>query len=297
MSDDSWWLSDDHAFVGSVALMRKYRLDQKAESDLRQFRSRRSNFNRKLRRTWGPALDAYIRAVTYASQLGADLSIELQTELTAEKPNLVNIMIRLHPSACLVAFETWELLAAGYAQGAFARWRTLHEIAVTALFIEEHGEDVALRYWMHGGIERKRLLKEHDDAGLDPIAHQVVEEIHTDQESLKARWGTSFGGPYGWAADALGKKEPRFRDIEASVGVLPIDTRWTYKWASLAVHPQVWGITVNLGFPGQFYGSLAGPSIFGLDMPANAALISLLQCTTALALLRLEDEWAIRLIR
>ena len=54
-------------------------------------------------------------------------------------------MIRVHANTRLVCFEIWELPAAGYAQDAFARSPTLHEIPVTALFIEDHGEDTALR--------------------------------------------------------------------------------------------------------------------------------------------------------
>jgi hypothetical protein len=202
MGNSDWNASNDHTFLESVALVRKFRLDKKIDSDLKEFRTRRSKFNRKLRRRWGTALDAYVRTATYAQQFGSDLGPELQRHLAADKPHLVNVLTRLQAHACLVTFEIWELLAAGYAQGAFARWRTLHEIATTALFIEEHGEDVALRFWMHGSIERKRLLREHEGAGLEPIDSQVIEEIHADRDSAIARWGTRFGGPYGWAADA-----------------------------------------------------------------------------------------------
>jgi len=44
--------------------------------------------------------------------------MESQLQLNPTKPNLVSVMIRLHPNACLVCFEIWELLAAGYAQDA-----------------------------------------------------------------------------------------------------------------------------------------------------------------------------------
>jgi hypothetical protein len=136
----------------------------------RRFRSRRSAFTRKLRKVWGTALDAYFRAAVYATDLGRDLAPELQSELDFEEPHLAKVMVRLHAQACLVAFEVWALLAAGFGQGALTRWRTLHEIATTMLFIHEHGEDVALRFWMHGGIERSRLSRELEAAGLEPLS-------------------------------------------------------------------------------------------------------------------------------
>jgi len=88
---------------------------------------------------------------------------------------------------------------------------------------------MALRYWMHGGIEHKRLLEEQNAAGLDPVDPQVIDEMHADRESSVARRGTNFGNPYGWAADALGKSDQHFRDVEESVNLMAIDIPWRYK--------------------------------------------------------------------
>jgi len=221
---------------------------------------------------------------------------ELQSELESEEPR---VMVQLHAQACLVAFEVWALLAAGYAQGALTRWRTLHEIATTMLFLHEHGEEVALRFWVHGGIERSRFAKVLESTDLEPFSVETIEEINADRESLISRWGKNFGESYGWAAGALGwegkKGGPSFRDIEESLKVLPSDTRWIYKWASMYVHPQAVGITISLGLPALHFGSLVGPSILGLDSVGHAAMISLHQCAVALATLIPNDERAIRL--
>jgi hypothetical protein len=299
MDNDDSVFSEHDAFIESIAMMRKFRLDQKSEAVNRRFRSRRSAFTRKLRKVWGTALDAYFRAAVYATDLGRDLAPELQSELDFEEPHLVKVMVRLHAQACLVAFEVWALLAAGFGQGALTRWRTLHEIATTMLFIHEHGEDVALRFWMHGGIERSRLSRELEAAGLEPLSAETIQEINADRESLISRWGPNFGDTYGWAAAALGKEDkkraPSFRDIEESLDVLPSDTRWIYKWASNYVHPQVVGITISLGLPALYPGSLSGPSVRGLDWPGHAAMVSLQHCTVAVATLRQNNERAIRI--
>jgi len=49
-------------------------------------------------------------------------------------------LVRLQAGAARVAGEIYALLLSGYASGAHARWRTLHEIAVTALFIAQRGQ-------------------------------------------------------------------------------------------------------------------------------------------------------------
>jgi hypothetical protein len=49
-------------------------------------------------------------------------------------------------------------LLAGYASGAHARWRTLHEIAVVALFIAQEDNSTAERYVHH------RFVKSYEDA-------------------------------------------------------------------------------------------------------------------------------------
>jgi hypothetical protein len=109
MDNDDSVFSEHDAFIESIAMMRKFRLDQESEAVNRRFRSRRSAFTRKLRKVWGTALDAYFRAAVYATDLGRDLAPELQSELDFEEPHLAKVMVRLHAQACLVAFEVWAL--------------------------------------------------------------------------------------------------------------------------------------------------------------------------------------------
>jgi len=52
----------------------------------------------------------------------------------------------IHGRACQVFAEILCLLKNGYADGAFARWRTLFELSVFAIFIKENNDDVALSY-------------------------------------------------------------------------------------------------------------------------------------------------------
>ena len=61
--------------------------------------------------------------------------------------------MHLHANACLVTSEVITLLEAGYSSGATARWRSLHEVAVYAMFIVKHGPGTAERYLRHVHIK------------------------------------------------------------------------------------------------------------------------------------------------
>ncbi|WP_217430933.1 DUF5677 domain-containing protein [Sphingomonas bacterium] len=57
---------------------------------------------------------------------------------------LNDTMLHLHARACQVVFEIITLMENGLADGAMARWRTLHEITVVATILAEHGEELAV---------------------------------------------------------------------------------------------------------------------------------------------------------
>ena len=63
------------------------------------------------------------------------------------------ILFSLHGRACQVAEEVVCLLSNGFADGAMARWRTLHEIAAVGCLIRDHGDELAERYEQHQVIE------------------------------------------------------------------------------------------------------------------------------------------------
>ncbi|NJM53745.1 MAG: hypothetical protein HC846_10380 [Blastocatellia bacterium] len=71
------------------------------------------------------------------------------------------VLLSLYARACLVSSEILVLLKAGFPDGSHARWRTLHEIAVVAMFIEKHGKEVAERYLLHEYVEDYKGAMQH----------------------------------------------------------------------------------------------------------------------------------------
>lgn len=53
-----------------------------------------------------------------------------------------DLVVRHHARACHIANEILCLLKNGFADAAQARWRALHEVAATAMFIAKHGKSV-----------------------------------------------------------------------------------------------------------------------------------------------------------
>jgi hypothetical protein len=81
---------------------------------------------------------------------------QLAKEQTDHNQHLASALTRLHARACQVAAEILALMQHGFADGAMARWRTLHEIAVIATFLRDRGEVMAERYHASGVLDGHR---------------------------------------------------------------------------------------------------------------------------------------------
>src|SRR3546814_13524262 len=74
------------------------------------------------------------------------------------------------------------LIENGHTEGAQARWRTLHEVTITATLIADGGGALAERYFDHQAIEQKKALDDHNRAtravGGSPLPqHQAAGKI------------------------------------------------------------------------------------------------------------------------
>jgi hypothetical protein len=187
------------------------------------------------------------------------------------------ILIRLHARACQVAEEVVCLLSNGLADGAMARWRTLHEIAAVGCLIRDHGDELAERYEQHQLIEawkaalqyqrhRKRLRQK-------PLSEQTIKKIEDDRAQALETYGPEFGKPYGWAAKHLAKRDPTIADIQEAAGIDHLGPY--YRMASHNVHANPRGVFFKLGLIGELEVLLAGPSNSGLADPGYATALSL----------------------
>ena len=226
----------------------------------------------------------------YSLQLEAGDNFNHDERENAVRTNdlVFETLARLHARACQVASEILTLLKAGYADGAHARWRTLHELSVISMFIRDNGNDVAERYLLHDGVESYKASKIYQEncnaLGYQPSNEEELEKIKQRYYDLINRYGKEYGTDYGWAASVIDKGRPTFYEIEKKSGLNHL--RPFYKMACNNVHAGTTGIFFKLGLceeSGDIL--LAGPSNLGLTDPGQSAGIPLSQITTTFILL------------
>lgn len=248
-------------------------------------RSDISKYEKRIQKRWKSALDLFEMFLVIAYEVGENFNDTFREEACRQEDYVFDVMTRLHARGCQIGFEILTLFKSGFADAAHARWRTLHENAVVAFVISKHGQDIAERYSLHGHIESYKAMcqyQKHSSALHDePFSTEDMDNAKKVYDALVVRFGPSFKGDYGWAAEALQTKEVRFSDIEMAAGMAHL--RPYYRMASHNVHANVKGVTFKLGIaPQSVPVLLAGPSNYGFADPAHGAAISLSQITVAL---------------
>jgi hypothetical protein len=272
----------------STQMMRK--LQQGWPRERKHLRRERESFRRHIGRLWGRVLDK----LDFLLKLTRAIAEERQglPEPLPEEAQTRGVLLRLHARSCQVADEALVLLRHGFADGAHARWRTLHEIAVVATFIAERGEAVAERYLAHVAVETcrgaDRFQKYSRRLGDRRLSKREMTRNEGARAAVVSKYGPDFKNAYGWAADALGNPNPNFSDIEEAVRLEHV--RPLYQLASHNVHAGAKGAMFRLGlsqelnelnsvFPGY---ALRGPSDEGLTDAIAGVSWSLMLVTTSL---------------
>jgi len=244
----------------------------------------REGFCERLEERWGPAFDILRMMYTISHEIGAMVQRRRRRSRGKRNRVLNDTIMHLHVRACQVVAEILCLIENGFADGAMARWRTLHEITIVAAVISRFGEDLAVRYRAHEAIEAKRAMDRyrtsHAMLGLASPTKKEIAEVERGYAAALTQYGDRFGSEYGWAGHHLDRKKPRFIDLEEAAGKL--EMRAHYGMASYNVHASPKGIAMRLGLirePGQPTG-LAGASNIGFVDPAQNSAFDLTLVTS-----------------
>lgn len=247
-------------------------------------------FEERLYERWKEALDLYELCVYLAGKCGDMYRKICWTFAQETKSNQFIALTRLHGNAILIAGEVLHLLKGGFASGAHARWRSLHETAAVAMFIARGTDDLAERFLKH------RFVKAYEDAqqfqkhaarlGEPELSPEELLRLRTGFDEVLRRYGADFAGSYGWAKRALENLDPQrkgnvnFGEVEKAVGI----EFWVpyYRMASHSIHPTATTINFNIGGLDPVIGILTGPSNAGLADPGHGALLSLANETAVL---------------
>jgi Family of unknown function (DUF5677) len=256
-----------------------------AEEGLAERRSLHDQFvNRNVRR-WKEGFELLELQIEIAIEAGESFNDRLRPKAVLEGNLVFDLLIRLHAKGCLISKEIFTLLRNGYADGAHARWRALHEITVTAMFLVAHGENAAKRYVHHEFVETykgaKQLNKYASRLNISKFSENELDQFKLQFDEVLASYGNEFAKPYGWAAPFLATDNQTFFALEEAVGL----DHWRpyYKWASQNIHANIKTISDSLGLNEAVEDILqVGPSNSGMVDPAQSTAISLSQLTSAL---------------
>lgn len=256
-------------------------LKKRAQAEVNTLAKDAEAFERQLKKRWKRPLQLFEVFIAITKEAAERFHFEY-APVEEENDFVYEVLIRLHARACHIASEVITLLKGGYADGAHARWRTLHEVATVALFVQKHGRDTAERYMLHEAVETYKGAEQFQTyckaIGEKPFPKRTMTRFRSDYDSALRLFGRSFKSQYGWAAVALSNQSPKFADLEKDVGLDRF--RPYYKMASQNVHATTKGITHKLGLLPGFDILLLERSDVGLADPLHGTAISLLQITS-----------------
>ena len=232
---------------------------------------------------WGRGLDLADLVVSQVHEAGSWVNDLLRPAATARQDQKFEVLIRLHGKAVLTAREVLTLLRNGYSSGAFARWRTLHEVRVILLVLADGDEDLIRRYLAHEAVEVLKAQEEYE-AAWETLEHEPPDWTPAEREQMQQELIDEFDRAlfrdYGWAAPLFNGRAPTFKELEQFVELEP--TRGYYRLSSQGVHANARGITWNIQEIADFDVVMAGPSNAGLEDPAQCSLLSLAGATDIL---------------
>ncbi len=248
-----------------------------SKENLDQFRS-------NLEERWGKGFNYLRMLIELSRDIGTDFLRRTRRSRSARHIHLNSALGLLHTRALQISSEMMTLLENGFADGAMARWRTLHEVTCVATVLSDGGDALAERYLAHEIIEAKKGLRQYEHCraslGYSPFPKREAAHIKRQYIAVIDRYGEEFGGDYGWAAAHLNCAKPNFSQIEVAAGRGMM--RSHYKMASQNVHATTKGISYRLGSIDQSLHAIAGPSNVGFVEPGQNLALSLLQITTLL---------------
>jgi len=242
-------------------------------------------FRERLEERWGKPLEQTRMLLTMCREWCQQAHEREISRRKHKKKQLREILIRLLVRGCQVTDEIICLLENGFADGAMARWRTLHEIAVVAAVISRHGESIAERYVAHQAVESKRAMDKYlgcyKELGYRPLPAREQEKIRKNYDRALAKYGRDFKGDYGWAGLHLKNPRPSFAALEKEAG--RAEMRAFYQMGNDNIHAGIKSMYVRLGLL-DYDGLLSGRSNGGLTDPGQNAAHTLTQLAALVCL-------------
>jgi hypothetical protein len=144
-------------------------VSKKIYKDLKKDSKKMLAYNRKCRKEFENRLYKRLKAPLTLLEFLIQISIESgvkHREKLAKTTNKANdfkraAIINLHARALQISNEILVLLKSGFADAAYARWRTLHELKIISFFLSDSNNVVSQRYLEHEVIRNFKEAKDY----------------------------------------------------------------------------------------------------------------------------------------
>ena len=266
-------------------------LNKSGKKMLDDQRKYQKSFEKRLYERWKIPFDLLEGLIRISLESGEEQINKLRKTTDNTNNFKQEALIKIHARALQISNEILVLLKSGYADGANARWRSLHELAVISFFLLHHDNDVSKRYLEHRIIktfkEAEGYRAYYKKLGYPPIEIKKFNKIKKEKEKICKKYDDRFQDDYGWVPSSL-LKDRHFRALEKLVKLDKL--RPFYNFSSNSVHGGAKGFyRLGLMDDSQDKILLAGPSNYGLADPLQNTAISLLHIN--ICLLNLEPDF------
>lgn len=247
-------------------------------------------YDRRRYERWNVPIDLLECLIRVSFESGASHREKLLTNPACKSyPYKLEAIVKIHARAVQIANEILVLLKTGYPDGANARWRSIHELAVISFFLKDSPDEVSQRYLEHESI---RIYKDGQDyktyckkLGYSPLGRQTHAKLAHIKRKLCAKYKDRFQDEYGWIPSSI-LHTRNFRELEKHVKLDSLHP--FYNLSCSAVHGGSRGF-YRLGLMKQNVVLHVGPSNYGLADPLQNAASSLGHVTVCL--LNLEPDF------
>ena len=267
-------------------------LDKNSKKMLDGQRKYQKGFEKRLYKRWEIPLDLLERLIRISLESGEEHKNKLSKTVDNTNNFKWEALIKIHARALQISNEIIVLLKSGYADGANARWRSLHELAVISFFLKDNNNDISKRYLEHAIVknfkEAEDYKKYYKKLGYSPMRIKEYNKIKRKKEEICKKYDDRFQDGYGWIPRSI-LPNRNFRALEEFVKLDKL--RPHYNISSDSVHGGAKGFyRLGLTDDSQKKILLAGASNYGLADPIQSTAISLLQINICLLNLKPDIE-------
>lgn len=236
------------------------------------------NFDR-----WKPSFNHLEMMWSIAQELGEMHGKAIKAQDGEDNNPTMAALAHIFPRALLVTQEIICLLKGGFPDGALVRWRSLHELSVTAMYVAKRGEEASVPYLLSFHFAARRAahqMNEHSErANIGSFSDNELKEFDARCAGAEEVLGRKIARDKNGEWPAITQTHTNFAAIEKDVGM----DHWRprYKWASTHTHAHHRPIDKLLGMAETDKDvHLVGASNSGFVDPFQMTAITLAQITT-----------------